>query len=555
MNSHQVFFAALSLSALPLLAQEEALRFQRAYDRIDRIAERVMRESKVPGMALAITGRDGLLHVSTYGFANSDAREPVTPDTLFGLGSIGKSFTAVAVLALHDAGKVNLRAPVQDYLPWFKVNSTEPILLHHLLTHTAGLPSMRMELTSTLYQAYWLTEAPVKFEPGKQYHYSSSAFDVLSLVIAAVAHTTYAQFLRETILEPLEMHHSEPVFTNRMRPRLAISYEPLYDDRPSRPEYPMVTSNWYEYAGGAGSVGASASDLAAYLRMLLNRGRGPQKRILTEESFGLLTQHAVPRGANRYYGYGLEISEEGGHTLVGHGGGQQGFRSMMIGDLDDGLGVGVVSNAPANLDFARFALKAVQAALHNRELPELPPAGQPTRVADASDYSGAYTTAGGRQFSLRAENDGLILTFNGRASALERQSKDVFLCGDPDFSLFPLRFGRDQGTVVEASYGSDWYVNVRYSGPKQFDYPPDWNAYPGHYRVSSRHHINFRIALRKGKLWLINPGGDETELIPLQAGLFRLGDSPEWLRFDTVVQGKTLRVNYSGTDFHRDFTP
>jgi CubicO group peptidase (beta-lactamase class C family) len=554
MNCRQVLFA-LSLSALPLLAQEQALRFRRAYDRIDRIAERIMRESKVPGMALAITSRDGLLHVSTYGFANSDAREPVTPDTLFGLGSIGKSFTAVAVLALHDAGKLNLRAPVQDYLPWFKVNSTGPISLHHLLTHTSGFPSMRMELTSTVYQAYWLTEAPLKFEPGKQYHYSSSAFDVLSLVVAAVAQKSYAQFVRVAILEPLEMHQSEPVFTNRMRPRLAVSYEPLYDDRPSRPEYPMVTSNWYEYGGGAGSVAASATDLAAYVRMLLNRGRGPHKQILTEESFTLLTQRAVPRGQNRYYGYGLEISDEGGHTLIGHGGGQQGFRSMMIGDLDDGLGVGIVCNAPANLDFARFALKAVQAALHNHELPQLPSPDQPSSVVDASNYSGSYTTTEGKQFSVRAEKDGLILTYNGQASPLERQGKDAFLCGHPDFSLFPLRFGRNEGSVVEASYGSEWYINARYGGPKQFDYPSEWNAYPGHYRISSRHHINFRIALRKENLWLINPGGDETELVPLQAGLFRLGDSPEWLRFDTVVLGECLRVNYSGTDFHRDFTP
>src|SRR5207245_1482395 len=110
-------------------------------------------------------------------------------------------------------------------------------------------------------------------------------------------------------------------------------------------------------------------------------------------------------------------------------------------------------------------------------------------------------------FNLRAEKDSLILIYNGHETALERQGKDAFFCGHPDFPLFPLRFGRDKGAVVEAFYGSDWYVNERYAGPKQFEFPREWDAYPGHYRTSSRHHINFRIALRKGKLWLINPGG------------------------------------------------
>jgi CubicO group peptidase (beta-lactamase class C family) len=554
MNSAQLILASVVVGAFPLSAQQEGVKLQGAYDRIDREIERAMQQHKVPGMALAITHRDGLLRVSTYGFANNDARVPVTPDTLFGLGSIGKSFTAIAALALHDAGKLDLQAPVAGYLPWFKVNSTVPISAHHLLTHTAGVPSMRMELTSIPYQAYWLTESPMKADPGKQYHYSSSAFDVLSLLIAKISHESYGQFVRETILEPLDMRHSEPVFTNQMRPRLAISYEPLYDDRPARPEDPMVVSNWFEYGGGAGSVGASVSDLAAYVRMLLNQGRGPHGRILSEESFHLLTQRAVHLGPNRWYGYALEVSEADGHTVIGHSGGQQGFRSMMIADLDDGIGVGLLSNAPANLDCARYALKAVQAALHNRELPE-PAREQPVNVSNAGDYTGAYITAGGKQFSIRAEQDRLTLVHDGRTSALEKQGKDAFLCNDPDFALFPVRFSRDGGAVVEAFYGPDWYLNERYKGRKQFDFPAEWSAFRGHYRVSSRHHINFRVVVRKGSLWLINPGGDEAQLVPIDHQFFRVGDSPEWLRFDTIVDGKCLRVNYSGSDFHRDLMP
>jgi CubicO group peptidase (beta-lactamase class C family) len=556
MKAFLIVLIALCSRLIPLMAQEETLRFERALKGIDELVERTMQENKVPGIAVALTNRVGLLHVSSYGFANMDARNPVTPETLFGIGSIGKSFTAVAVLQLRDEGKLDLHGPLTDYLPWFKINSTVPITAHHLLTHTAGIPHMRMELTSNLYQAYWLTEAPVRFEPGKQYHYSSTAWDILSVLIEELGHQPYYEFLQRRILGPLGMNHSEPVFRHQMRPRLAVSYEPLFDDRPSHTSQPLVESNWFEYGGGAGSVAASAEDLAAYLRMLLNRGSGPSQRVLSEESFRLLTQRTVNRSENHYYGYGLEVIEEQSHTLIGHGGGVQGFRSMMLGDLDDGLGVIVLSNGPADLNVvAEFALKAARAALHNQELPSLPAMAPATKLINAVDYAGTYVAMGGRKLEILADQDKLILECNGQTMVLEKRGPDRFFCNNPDFDLFLIQFGRENGVVVEADHGSEWYVNERYKGPRKFDYPPEWNTYPGHYRTATRHHINFRIVLRKGKLWFISPDGQETLLVPTKDGFFRISDSPEWLHFDTVVGGKTLRVNYSGTDFHRDFTP
>lgn len=556
MKTFQLVLIALWLGLVPLMAQEEVFRFERAFERIDKLVERTMQENKTPGMALALTSHAGLLHLSTYGFANMNAHDPVTPETLFGIGSIGKSFTAVAILQLRDEGKLDLHVPITNYLPWLKINSTMPITTHHLLTHTAGIPHMRMELTSTLYQAFWLTEAPTRFEPGNQYHYSSTAWDILSVLIEELGHKPYYEFLQKRILEPIGMNRSEPVFKNQMRMRLAVSYEPLYDDQPSHSSYPLVESNWFEYGGGAGSVAATAEDLAAYLRMLLNHGTGASQRILSEESFRLLTQHAIRRGGNRYYGYGLEVSEEQGHTLIGHGGGVQGFRSMMLGDLDDGLGVVVFANSPADLyPAAQFALKAMQSALHQWELPTLPAMPLPTRVTNAPDYAGTYVTTGGRTFKLQAEKDKLMLEYQGERIALEHRGPDRFFCTHPDFHLFLMQFGREKSVVVEAFHGAYWYVNEHYEGPHQFEHPSEWDAYPGHYRTATRHHINFRIVLRKGKLWFVDPQGQETALVPIKAGFFQVGDTPEWLRFDTVVNGKTLRVNYSGTDYHRDFTP
>ena len=84
---------------------------------LDEVVRRKMRAAKTPGMTVALTDRDGLLQVVTYGFADLAPRTPVVPETLFEIGSIGKSFTALALLRLRDAGRVDLQAPVTDYLP------------------------------------------------------------------------------------------------------------------------------------------------------------------------------------------------------------------------------------------------------------------------------------------------------------------------------------------------------------------------------------------------------------------------------------------------------
>ena len=122
--------------------------------------------------------------------------------------------------------------------------ATIPITPHHLMTHTSGLPAMRMELMSSLYQVMWLKDAPFQFVPEKQYHYSSAAFDVLSTLIETLSHQSYAEFVKQNILQPLEMNDSEPVFVTRIRPKLAVSYEPMYDDRPSHRGDPLNVSNW-----------------------------------------------------------------------------------------------------------------------------------------------------------------------------------------------------------------------------------------------------------------------------------------------------------------------
>jgi D-alanyl-D-alanine carboxypeptidase len=550
----------LALGFLAMLgaasAQQEVARFRKAFERVDGFTRLLMKDAGTPGAAVAITSRQGVLWVGTYGYANKDSHDAVTTATRFGVGSIGKSFTAVATLILSDKGRLDPHAPIAQYLPWLAVKSTIPITTHHLLTHTAGLPDMRMDLMSPRYQALWLTQLPTPIQPEKQYHYSSSGFDVMSVLVEELWGKQFGEAVREGILAPLEMERSFPVLMTTARPFMAMSYEPLYDDRPSDPRAPLIPSNWYEYGGGAGAQVTTVEDLAAYLRMLMNRGNGPHGRVLSEKAFGLLTQRAVKRPGNRYYGYGVEISEEEGHVLIGHGGGVQGFRSAMLGDMDDGLGVVVLVNSPLRTDLiAQFALRTARAALHEKDIPEAPAIDRPEVVQNPAEYAGKFAAPDGSILTFSASGDRLVLLGQERSTVLERRGPDSFYWRQDPPALFLLRFHRQNDVVTHVSYGSRWYANEKYVATRAAGPPPEWTAYPGHYRTATRHHINFRVVFRQGPLLLVTPGGDESLLTRLPDGRFRVRDTPEWVSFDSIVNGQALRMNYSGTDYHRDFTP
>ena len=139
-----------------------------------------------------------------------------------------------------------------------------------------------------------------------------------------------------------------------------------------------------------------------------------------------------------------------------------------------------------------------------------------------------------------------------------RGGNDSFYVGHPDLERFLLEFGRDSGKVVEAFHGGALYIRDGYVGPHGFDHPEEWEHYPGHYRAHNPGLSNYRIVLRKGALLLVFPTGGKESLVPLDDGLFRIGDdprSPETLRFDAVTSGQALRAVYSGCPYYRIAAP
>jgi len=538
----------------------------RAFDHLDPYIAQRMEISGTPGMALALFDRERCVRVSTHGVAALETQLPVKRDTLFEIGSITKSFVAVAVVQAAEHGLLDLHAPVSDYLPWFQVQSNfAPITVHHLLTHTGGIVGVIDRAPDPRGAVRALRETEAAWPPGAHFHYSDAGYQVLGLVLEEALGRPFTDIIQDNIFDPLEMTANAPALTHAIRPRMATGYGSLYNDRPYHSSHPLAPAPWIETNAGDCCIASTAADMARYGRMLLNRGQGPNGALLSDTSYGLLVHQPVPTDWGFSYGYGLEVHQRENFTWVGHGGGMPGYEAFLLMDVDAGVGVTLLSTQPSIgirglawtvMELWRKAHLGVP--LDSVDLS----VADPTHVENAADFAGTYHSQQ-KTLTLAAQGQRLVLHHQGACIVLEKRGTDCFYVNHPQFDRFLLRFGRAEtvgdspGDVIEAFWGADLYVNDSYTGPTEFDYPSDWQAYPGHYRAHIPWQTNFRVILRKGALWLIGPFGDEERLSSVGKDIFRIGDatSPERLRFSQHVDGHALCANYSGSDYYRFFTP
>ena len=235
------------------------------------------------------------------------------------------------------------------------------------------------------------------------------------------------------------------------------------------------------------------------------------------------------------------------------------FSSAMHVDLTSGIGA--FASVNANLMgyrpnvVAKYALDLMCATINGKELPAAPSTDtRPDQIANAADFSGTFRANDGSKLELVADGRRLWLVIASERVPLERSAgADRFIVKHPDFELFVLEFGRANNVVVEVFHGPRWFFNERYTGPRSFDYPKEWDAFAGHYRNDSPWFGSTRVFVRKGKLLV-----DGTPLTSIGNGNFRVGTdewSPERLSFGPAINGSCTRMKFSGVEFYRTFTP
>jgi D-alanyl-D-alanine carboxypeptidase len=532
-------------------------RYAPIFSQFDKYVEQYMREMNSPGMTLVMADRDGVQRVATYGFSDLEQKREVKPDNLFQIGSISKSFIANCLLQLHDEGKLDLRRPITEYLPWLRIDSSfSPITVHHMLTHTSGLPGIPEVFPSDPTQKH-----RAAYAPGEHFHYCNMAFTALGHLLWTLDGRSMAESIRKRIFEPLEMNSSEPVITLDLLDRMAKNYWPFQTDRPY-PRYGRLSeAPQIVMTEGAGSIASTPENMGRYIQMIANHGRGPKKRLLSERSFELFSTPYIKAeefGPTASYGYGIAVDMLDGHKVLRHTGGMVSFMSAMHVDIDAGVGAFASINAMQGYrpnPVAQYAIQLMRAQREAKSLPAIPARKSPTIIDNAGDYVGVFEAPDRQKLEFVAEGKQLFLLYKGQKVAIEGSGDDTFTILHPDFATFALVFGRatkkaPKSAVVEAGWGPTWFYNSKYTGPKVFEHPKQWDSFVGYYRNESSWAGSMRIVIRKGILMVDG-------VVPLEAGSdgeFHFRDeefSPEWIRFGEIVNGKAMRLKLSGQDMWR----
>jgi CubicO group peptidase (beta-lactamase class C family) len=519
---------------------------------LDTFIEGYLEAMNGPGLALCTANRQGALQVSAFGYADLPARVPLTTAHLAEIGSLSKSFLALAILQLNEAGKVDLHAPIRRYLPWLEMETSHgEILVHHLLTHSSGMPA-----NAPVFPISASMQPRQAFAPGAKFHYCNWGFEVLGHVITHLEGLPWPEVLRDRILRPLGMRDSSAIVAGDVLSRVAQSYVPLYNDRPYPRHGPIVPAQTLTITTAAGAIAAPPADMARYLQMILNHGAMPSGRLVSEASFDLfVTPHiAAPMfGPSASYGYGIAIDLLDGRRRLKHTGGTASVMSAMQIDIDGGLAAFASINAQLGYrpePVVEYALRL----LHSRETqqpdPGPPPFDADARISTPEAFIGSFRSLRGSELKVRkSRTGGLELEAYGRTGALQPTGSDSFVALHPDFALYPILFGRHASVhtepasstnaiaVTEMAYGPDIYISTIVESAADLSSSRELEPYVGVYSTENPWYDSARIVQRQGKLWL---SGD-TVLIPTNEHRFRIGDdpsTPEHVEFSCIVEGQ-----------------
>jgi CubicO group peptidase (beta-lactamase class C family) len=348
----------LALGLQPYPAHAFSQTYPPDFAGIDRYVIAQMQEAHIPGLALGIVHGDHIVHLRGFGVANP-AGQPVTPQTPFILGSLSKSFTAVAIMQLIAAGKMELDAPVQRYLPWFRVadrNASAQMRVYHLLHQTSGLPTtagaqaMAGTGQASLAQRVRELRSVVLTAPvGSTFHYSNANYLVLGLLVQVVSGQSYGAYMQQHIFAPLQMHHSFVSLAEATAHGLATGYR-WWFGVPLPAAVPYLSDQL-----PAAFLISSAQDMTHYLIAHLSNGSYQRTPVLAGWAMCELHQASALVSATNgglYYGMGWFIGATGGVPTLAHDGYTATFHAEMVMVPSQDWGIVILVNAYGLIAFS-----------------------------------------------------------------------------------------------------------------------------------------------------------------------------------------------------------
>jgi D-alanyl-D-alanine carboxypeptidase len=498
----------------------------------------------LPGMTLGVTTPDGFGSTFNFGFANAEARTPITDDTLFQVGSITKLMVAALLHQFAAEGRLRLTDRIDSLLPGLALPAGNAIQLQHLIDHVAGLPGdAPMFPEGGLWTAY---------APGAHWHYSNTGYAILGKLAEHVGGKPLGRLLEERLLGPLGMRRSRGAILAPDRVRYAQGYEAADQITPFVRGVALAPAAWVDVTEGAGCVASTADDMNRFMRSLANAAQGRGGLGLPPALAKAFAEHAVPSDTpGMTYGNGLMHLGYAGRSYLHHTGGMPSFSSSFHVDVASGVGAFASSTITAFADYrprllTRFAVEALTAGLAGRPLPAAPRLD--VVLNSPAAYVGRYSGPGGA-FEVRPGRP-LTIVADGRSADLEYVGGSLFRTLHPAFRRFSLMFDRKGAAVTGAAWGPNAYARNGAGGSIRAS-DPALAKLAGRYANDNPWWVGIgTIVERGGKLWL----GTETPLTKIADNLWRVEEeswSPERASFANFIDGRPQTLIFSGEKFAR----
>lgn len=315
--------------------------------RVDSLAADYLARTHTPAISVAVLRGSDTLVMKGYGDASVEHHRPATASTVYRIGSITKQFTSSEIMRLAQQGKLSIDDPITKYLPDVPTHG-QTITIRRLLNHTSGIhnytaePSWRTTWGQSLTPRQivgFVDHDSLDFKPGDKWSYSNTGYVLLGMIIEKVTGETYANYVTHDLFKPLGLTQTSYCPSRPTDPTFADGYS-AQSGTAKPAEFLDMT-----HPHGAGALCSTVRDLVKWQRALQGG------RVVNAHSFALMTTpDTLNNGRPLTYGFGLAAGKLGGHRLIGHSGGINGFTTASSFFPDDSVNVVVFSNADAGPD-------------------------------------------------------------------------------------------------------------------------------------------------------------------------------------------------------------
>ncbi|MGA7525475.1 MAG: serine hydrolase [Acidobacteriaceae bacterium] len=478
-----------SIVFLILAAGPACVAQQQDFSALDGYINTTMQKWQVPGVAVGIVEGSAPVYLKGFGVRNLQTRQPVTPDTLFDIGSCTKAFTSASIAMLVDEGKMHWDDKVDKSIPFFHLYNSfadEDVTLRDILTHRTGLPGAdliwygapvsREQIVRDLAYIHPTAGFRAKFQ------YQNAMYVTAGYAVGLVSGGTWDEFVKQRIFQPLGMTESD---TTAIDAQKSPDYASPHELRNEKLE--VIPWRNIDNAGPAGSINSSVRDMSKWLALQLNDGVFDGKRLISSESLqemhrpqmiiptnGGIADEFFPDSMQLSYGLGWFIQDYRGHQLVLHPGDIDGFEALtvLIPEIHTGYEVLVnvggnsyrqalgyhiadmLLHLPAEDWSAHFKAndakykaeeKADTAAWESRRNPNAPPSH------DLSAYAGTYVNKAYGDSKVSTQDGQLAFLFHDTTSPLSHFQYDTF--------LVHLRSGEGPGTRLTFAQDEDGNIS------------------------------------------------------------------------------------------------